>query len=197
MGDDALEYVGMKEVLLLIGKMICLQSSSYREFLTEKKAPIYSRMIVIMAGVIYGIMGIYANAGFIASFESELLRNVAVPFIFILFGLFSVWLTRLGLAVLLWAGARGFGGPGNIGDLNRGAAVALIPGLLAIPGLTGAGGGLLTWAGVIVALIWMYFICVKIHETTQGFQGWKAYTSVFAVFVFFASIYYILVPPGL
>ncbi|WP_232735663.1 hypothetical protein [Alteribacter populi] len=180
----------------MIGKMILLHAPSFRAFAHAPKSILYSRLIVIAVGIVYGIFGILANASFVASFESELLRNVVVPLIFILFGLFSVWLTKLGLTVLLWAGARGFGGPGKISEVSRSASIALVPGLLAIPFLTGIDGGFALVVSLVAGVIWMYFICVKIHEITQGFAPWKAYAAVFAVFVFFASIYYMIIPTG-
>lgn len=186
----------MKEAANMIGKMITLHSPAFQAYIQAPKSAVYTRLIVVMLGILYGLTGIAANAAFIASFESAILRNAIVPLIFILFGLFSVWLTRLGLAVLLWAGAKGFGGPGKISELNRTAGVALIPGIMALPALTGMSAGLLITIALIIGVIWMYFICVKIHEVTQGFAPWKAYGSVFAVFIFFASIFYIIMPQG-
>lgn len=180
----------------MIGRMITLQTPAFRAFVASPKAVLYTKLIIIGLGIAYGLMGIVANASFIASFESGLLRNVVVPLFFIVFGLLSVWLTKLGLTVLLWAGAKGLGGPGKIVELSRTTSIALIPGAMAIPTLTGMSGGWMMIAALAIGVIWMYFICVKIHEVTQGFVRWKAYSAVFAVFVFFASIFYIIMPIG-
>jgi hypothetical protein len=196
MVSRALEYVGMKDGVHMIGKMMTLDTSSFQMFVNAPKSNFYNRLIVLTVGIAYGLMGIISNDSFVSSFESGLLRNGVVPLTFILFGLLSVWLTKLGLTLLLWAGARGFGGPGNIGQLNRTASIALIPGILAIPALTGLSSGWFIIIPLIIGVIWMYVICVKIHEVTQGFARWKAYASVFAVFVFFASIFYMVMPTG-
>ncbi|MBM7096713.1 hypothetical protein JSY36_13280 [Bacillus sp. H-16] len=180
----------------MIGKMMILQTPAFQHFTQTPKSLTYSRLIVLLVGAAYGGFGILANASFIAGFESALLRNALVPLIFILFGLFSVWLTKIGLTVLLWAGARGFGGPGRISEISRSSSIALLPGLLAVPTLTGLWEGWLMILPLVIGVVWMYFICVKIHITTQRFAPWKAYLSVFAVFVFFASIYYMIMPTG-
>ncbi|PYZ91715.1 hypothetical protein CR194_19010 [Salipaludibacillus keqinensis] len=181
----------------MIGKMITLHAPAFEAFLGTPKSKLYIRLIIICLGVVYGLAGIAANAVFIASFESALLRSVIVPIIFILFGLFSVWLTKIGLTVLLWAGAKGFGGPGKIKDLNQTTTIALIPGVMAIPVLTGMNTSWFMMGALVIGVSWMFFICVRIHEVTQGFVRWKAYAAVFAVFVFFASVYYIVMPTSI
>ncbi|WP_096187225.1 hypothetical protein [Evansella halocellulosilytica] len=178
----------------MIGKMMLLDRPAYEHFLQKQKVALISQLIVLCLGLAYGVAGIIANATFIASFESGLLRTVIVPLIFIGFGLISAWLTKIGLTVLLWAGAKGFGGPGKMSEVNRATSVALIPGIFALPVLTGAANSVFTLFMMGVGVVWMYLICVKIHETTQGFTSWKAYAAVLAVFIFFSSIYYLVMP---
>ncbi|PYZ95546.1 hypothetical protein CR205_18625 [Alteribacter lacisalsi] len=180
----------------MIGKMMILDPPAFRQFFEIKHSKLLSQLIVFGLGLAYGAAGIAANAGFIASFEGDLLRNVLVPLIFLFFGLLSAWITKIGLTVLLWAGARGFGGPGRMAHVYRAASVALIPGILALPLLTGMNVNWLTILAMIFGVAWMFLICVRIHEATQGFGGWKAYAAVFAAFVFFASIYYLVMPTG-
>ncbi|TMW70197.1 hypothetical protein FGB90_18260 [Alteribacter natronophilus] len=180
----------------MIGKMIMLDPPSFKAFLEKPKSKLISQLIVFGLGLAYGAAGIAANAGFIAGFEGDLLRNLIVPLIFLFFGLLSAWITKIGLTVLLWAGARGFGGPGRMAAVHRAASVALIPGILALPLLTGMAVNALTIVTMLIGVAWMYLICVRIHETTQGFAGWKAYAAVLAAFVFFASIYYLVMPTG-
>ncbi len=175
--------------------MIALDAQAFRIFANTPKAVLYSRMILLVVGLGYGIFSIIANANYIVSFESPMLRRVIVPFLFVLFGLLTVIITKFGLTLLLWAGARGFGGPGRMREINNFVSISLVPGLLGVPFLVGA-GGLILLLPLVLGVGWMYLICVKILEVTQEFQGIKAYLSVMAVFIFFASIYYIIMPTG-
>ncbi len=175
--------------------MIALDAQAFRVFVDTPKALLYSRMILLIVGLGYGIFSIIANANYIISFESPMLRRVIVPSLFVVFGLLTVIITKLGLTLLLWAGAKGFGGPGRMRELNNFVSVALVPGLLGVPFLVGA-GGLILVVPLVLGIGWMFLICVKIVEVTQEFQGIKAYLSVLAVFIFFASVYYLIMPTG-
>lgn len=179
----------------MFGRIIALDAQAFRVFADTPKALFYSRMITLIVGLGYGIFSIIANYSYILSFESSMLRIGIVPSLFLLFGLLTVIITKLGLTLLLWAGAKGFGGPGRLRELNNFVSIALIPGLLGVPFLVGA-GGLILVVPLILGIGWMYLICVKILEVTQEFQGMKAYLSVLAVFIFFASVYYMIMPTG-
>jgi hypothetical protein len=179
----------------MFAKMFALDAEAFRVFIDTPKALLYSRLAILIIGIVYGAIAILYNASYILSFESSILRLVIVPLFFLLFGLLMVLITKFGLTVLLWAGARGFGGPGRMKQLNQFASVALAPGLLGVPYLIGGGEGILI-VPLLIGVGWMYLICVKILEVTQRFQGVKAYISVLAIIIFFASIYYIIIPTG-
>jgi hypothetical protein len=179
----------------MFGKMFALDAQAFRVFIDTPRALLYSRLVILIVGLGYGAFAIFANASYIISFESPILRRVVVPLFFLVFGLLTVMITKFGLTLLLWAGARGFGGPGRMRQLNLFASIAVAPGLLGVPFLV-VGGGSILLVPLVFGVGWMYLICVKILEVTQEFQGVKAYLSVLAVFIFFASIYYIIVPTG-
>jgi hypothetical protein len=179
----------------MFGKMFALDAQAFRVFIDTPKALLYSRLVILIVGLVYGAFAILANADYIISFESPILRRLVVPLFFLAFGLLTVVITKFGLTLLLWAGARGFGGPGRMKQLNLFASIAVAPGLLGVPFLVGS-GGIILLAPLVLGVGWMYLICVKILEVTQEFQGVKAYVSVLAVFIFFASIYYIIMPTG-
>ncbi len=179
----------------MVGKMMILDEPTFRAFLNSPRALLMSRLMVLLIGIGYGAVSIASNTEYISSFESDALRNYIVPAIFVGFGILMVFLTKLCLSLLLWAGARGFGGPGLLKQLNRATPVALIPGLLGVPFLVGFGNGQMgIWILLVVSVIWMYLISVRIIQATQNLSGTKAYLAVFASFVFLASIYYLIIP---
>lgn len=187
----------MKErVSKMVGKMVALNDSSFRSFLELPKTQLMSNLVLLMVGLGYGAISIASNASYIASFDSALLQNFIVPAIFILFGLLMAFITKIGLALLLWAGSKGLGGKGLLKDINRAAPVALLPGLLGAPYLTGAGDGHpLIYLLLIAGIVWMYLVGVKIIKTTQNFTAKKAYLAALIAFVFLASVYYLMIPP--
>lgn len=188
----------MKErVSKMVGKMVALNDSSFRTFLELPKTQWVSNLLLLIVGLGYGAISIASNASYIASFDSPVLQSFIVPGIFFVFGLLMVFVTKIGLALLLWAGAKALGGKGLLREINRSVPVALLPGLLGAPFLTGVGNGHpLVYLLLIAGIIWMYLVCVKIIKTTQHFSSLKAYIAAFAAFAFLASVYYLLIPPA-
>ncbi|RNF40125.1 hypothetical protein [Planococcus salinus] len=184
-------------VMKMVGKMITLNEPSFRSFLESPKTKVGSNLVLLIAGAGYGAISIASNASYILSFESMLLKAVIVPLIFILFGLLMAFITKIGLALLLWAGAKGMGGKGLLRDINSAVPAALLPGLLAAPYLTGAGdGNILVLLLLLGGVIWMYMVSAKIIQATQNFTATKAYLAAFLAFLFLASVYYLIMPAG-
>lgn len=181
----------------MVGKMVALNDSSFRSFLELPKTQLVSNLLLLIVGLGYGAISIASNASYIASFDAALLKNFIVPAIFILFGLLMAFITKIGLALLLWAGSRGLGGKGLLRDINRAAPVALLPGLLGAPYLVNAGDGHpMVYVLLVIGVVWMYLVCAKIIKTTQNFTTVKAYLAALAAFVFLASVYYLIMPPA-
>lgn len=178
----------------MLGKMITLHEASYRAFLDAPNRKTTSRLILLLVGIGYGAISIASNASYITSFDSSFLKNVIVPLIFLLFGILTAYLTKYGLALLLWAGAKGIGGKGLLRQINTVVPVALVPGLLAVPFMTGFTSNVATVLLLIVGVIWMYLISVKAVKAIESFHSIKAYVAVLFAFLFFASIYYLIVP---
>ncbi|WP_039863110.1 hypothetical protein [Planococcus donghaensis] len=188
----------MKEkVSKMVGKMVALNDSSFRSFLALPKTQWVSNLLLFIVGLGYGAISIASNASYIASFDSTLLQNVIVPAIFLLFGLLMAFVTKIGLALLLWAGSKAFGGKGLLRDINQSAPVALLPGLLGAPYLVEAANGHpLVYVLLAIGIVWMYLVSVKIIKTTQNFTSAKAYLAALAAFAFLASVYYLILPPA-
>lgn len=154
-----------------------------------------SNLVFLFVGLMYGILSILGNYAYINSFETPILKTVFVPGVFLLFGIGTVFLTRVGLTLLLWAGAKGMGGSGRLGQIHAQTPVALVPGLLGAPFLIGIGSGnTLIVLMLLVSIAWMYLISSKILKTTQGISTAKAYIGTLAAFVFLACVYYLIVP---
>jgi hypothetical protein len=187
----------MKEVIEMVRNMVTLNETYFGAFLKSPNMKVFSNLIVLLVGVGYGMISIMSNAAYIANFDSPVLQNVLVPLIFIIFGLLSALITKIGLSLLLWAGAKGFGGKAKYKEISAVTPVALLPGLLGVPFLSGWGEGD-AWVLVLLAagVVWMYMISAKILKTTQSFPNKKAYAVAFLVFLFLFSVYYIVVPPG-
>ncbi|MBU8905550.1 YIP1 family protein [Desertibacillus haloalkaliphilus] len=186
--------------LTLLYRTLLLDKQAIQTLSESKQWNMWARIVVIALGVVYGIFSIRQNATYIASFETDFLRTLVVPGIFIFFGIVTMVLTRLGLALLLWAGARGLGGPGFVRNLTRASSFALIPSMLAIPAFISLGANdsisIIQGLATLLGIIWIYRICVKTLETTQGFMRWRANVAVIAIFIFFICIYYIVTPPS-
>ena len=179
----------------MVRNMVVLNETYFGAFLNSPNIKVISNLILLLTGVGYGAISIASNASYIANFDSPVLQNVLVPLIFILFGLLSAFITKIGLALLLWAGARGLGGKALFKEINLASPVALLPGLLGVPYLAGWGEGTFIVAALLVAgIVWMYFVSAKILKTTQNFTNKKAYLAAFLAFLFLASVYYIVVP---
>ncbi|QQK74999.1 YIP1 family protein [Salicibibacter cibarius] len=182
----------------MIGKMIVLERDAYQTFMESQKASKYSRATLVMVGVMYGVMAVMVNLQFLSGFNSLFLGLVIAPLLLIALGLLTAVVTKFGLTLLLWAGARAFGGPGRMKEVNQIVSISLLPGLLSAPILMEVDvpnlGLILVIIGLFFGIGWMYLICVRIIETTQQFSKTKAYLSVLASFVFFTSVYYLVLP---
>ncbi|OED33382.1 hypothetical protein BHE17_13295 [Planococcus maritimus] len=187
----------VKGVAKLVGKMISLDDPSYRSFLDLPKTETVSRLLLLIVGLGYGAISIASQASYISSFDSGLLQNFLVPAIFIVFGILTAFITKVGMAALLWAGSKALGGTVKYRAISLVTPVALLPGLLGVPHLAGVGNGA-WWVSLllIIGVVWMYLISVKIIQAVQGFTAKKAYLSVMMAFLFLASIYYLIVPAG-
>lgn len=159
----------------------------------------YSSIITIILGLLYGFTAMNINSELIKSFETPILRNIYIPVLFVFSGYLMMLLTKIGLALLLWAGSRGLGGGGFLAILYQNTTIALIPTVIALPAFITLQAGtplsILMLISIGVALIWIYLVSVKIVEVVQQFVPWKAYVAVLLVFIFFTSIYYIILPP--
>ena len=179
----------------MVRNMVALNETYFGAFLNSPNIKRISNLILLVTGVGYGAISIASNASYIANFDSPVLQNFLVPLIFVLFGLLTAFITKIGLALLLWAGAKGFGGKALFRDINLASPVAMLPGLLCVPYLAGWGKGSLVVIILLVAgIVWMYFVSAKILKTTQNFTNKKAYLAAFFAFLFLASVYYIVVP---
>ncbi|HBW34620.1 YIP1 family protein [Desulfosporosinus sp. BICA1-9] len=159
----------------------------------------YSSVISVLLGLLYGFTAININLEFIRTFETPILRQVFIPAVFLFSGYIMMLLTKVGLTLLLWAGSRGLGGGGFLAILYQITTIALIPSIIALPAFISLQAGtplsMLMLVSIGVALIWIYFVCAKIVEVVQHFVPWKAYVAVLLAFIFFMSIYYIILPP--
>lgn len=181
----------------MVRNMVALNETYFGAFLKSPNMNVYSSFILLLVGVGYGAISIMSNAAYIADFDSPVLQNVLVPLVFIVFGWLSAVVTKIGLSLLLWAGAKGFGGKANYKEISLIAPVALLPGLLGVPFLSGWGeGSVWVWVLLAAGVLWMYMISAKILKTTQQFSNKKAYAAAFLVFLFLFSVYYIVVPTG-
>lgn len=179
----------------MVRNMVVLNETYFGAFLKSPNIKVISNLILLVTGVGYGAISIASNASYIASFDSPLLQNMIVPLIFIVFGLFSAFITKLGLALILWAGAKAFGGKARFKEINMAAPVAMLPGLLGVPYLAGWSEGTpLVIVLLVIGVVWMYFVSGKIVKTTQNFTNKKAYMATFLMFLFLASVYYLVVP---
>lgn len=181
-------------------RTLILDNHSIKELIESPKWNKWSHLITILIGLFYGYLNINHNAELIASFEAEVLQTLVVPGFFIVGGLLMLYVTRFGLTLLLWAAARGVGGPGYLSVLSRLSSFALVPLIIALPAFLSINAGeSITIVGIIsfgIALTWMYLLCAKILLISQGITTKRAYLAVVFVFIFFISIFYIVTPPA-
>ncbi len=185
----------------LIFKALTLDKEAIRQLSDPNSNwKLISAFITFLLGIFYGFTSITINSELIASFETPVLRETVVPGLFLFFGIVMIFITKIGFSLLLWAGARGFGGPGYLGVLYRNTSIALIPSIMALPAFISLQvGAPLTFLMVLflaLSITWMYLIFVKILEVTQSLVAWKAYVAMVLVFIFFTSVYYIVTPPS-
>lgn len=181
-----------------LSRALFFDKEAMKLFANDAKTNRLGFLLILLLGVAYGLFSVGVHAQYVGSFDSELLRNFVVPLIFIVFGFLTMILTQIVLTLLLWAGARGFGGPGLVKSLFRLSSIILVPSVLAMPVLIGLQAGLqlslLKWLLLVPALLWVYVLGVKAMEATQSFIGLRAYGSVLAMLVFFACIFYLTIP---
>ncbi|MFC4736466.1 hypothetical protein ACFO4L_07690 [Bacillus daqingensis] len=179
---------------MTVARMLFMQQDAYQTFLEKENSAVLVRLLILTVGLLYGTAGILANLSFIADFDAAFLQYGLAPLIFILFGLFTAWLSRIGLGLLLWAGARGFGGPGRVREVSRMSAVILVPGLLAVPLMTGLLAGPAAAVLAAAGITWMTVAGIHVLMTTQQFSKGKAAAAAAAVVIFFSSIFYLFLP---
>ncbi|MCT8139578.1 YIP1 family protein [Anaerobacillus sp. CMMVII] len=190
----------MKEVILIF-KALILDKEAIQQ-LSEPKSSwkLLSMCITVLLGLVYGYTAISINSETIASFETPILRQTIVPGLFLFFGILMILITKVGLSLLLWAGSKGLSGRGLLGVLYRNTTFALIPSVIALPAFISLQVGTpmtpLMFTTMIVAVLWIYLICSKVVEVTQQFVPWRAYVAVLLAFIFYISIYYIVLPPS-
>ncbi|MGO4887363.1 YIP1 family protein [Anaerobacillus sp. MEB173] len=180
-------------------RTLIFDKHSIKEIIESPKWNKWSHFITLLLGLFYGYLNILHNRELIMSFETDFLRNILVPGFFILGGLLMLYITRFGLTLLLWAGAKGAGGPGYMAILNRLTAFALIPLIIALPAFMNINAGdSISTLGIltlVIGLAWMYLFCVKVLEVSQKISTTKAYIAVVFVFIFFISVFYMVTPP--
>lgn len=187
--------------VILILKALILDKEAIKQLSDPKNNwKLFSMCITVLLGLVYGYTSISINSETIASFETPLLRETVVPALFLFFGFLMILITKVGLSLLLWAGSKGLSGQGLLRVLYRNTTVALIPSVIALPAFisqqVGTSLTTLMILSMIVSIIWIYLICSKIVEVTQQFVPWRAFVAVLLAFVFFMSIYYIILPPA-
>jgi hypothetical protein len=187
--------------LTCIFKALILDKEAIKQLsLPESNWKLLSTFITVLLGLFYGYTSITINKELIASFETPLLRDVFVPGLFLFFGLLMILITKVGLSLLLWAGSKGLGGPGFLKILYRNTTIALIPSIIALPAFISQQAGTTLTSIMIISMVisiaWIYLICTKIVEVTQQFIPWRAYVAVLITYIFFISIYYIVLPPA-
>ncbi|OEH91909.1 hypothetical protein [Bacillus solimangrovi] len=180
-------------------RTLFLHTPSIKAVALDEKFNVSANLINLLLGLIYGSISILYNFEYIASFKTPLLRILFVPLFFITFSIIMIYLTRVGYTLLLWAGSRALGGPGILRTLNRISGIILLPSILAFPGLVNLtiNQSLLTWEllGIILSLIWIYFLSAKALMLSQQLTSLKAYIAIIMIFVFFSSVYYMILPP--
>lgn len=184
-------------------------SSIFRAILLDKEATeklasneSYNKWAFIftfIVGACYGSVIYFRVPEEYITFDSSILQSVVYLFL-ILSGTGMVYLTRLGLTLLLWAGGKAFGGKGFMGIINRLTAFALVPSIVGLPSVvalsTGEQLSLIMIILLLISLIWMYFVSVRFIQITQKINTWKAYGAVLIAFLFFSSVYYLTLPPA-
>ncbi|WNF37650.1 hypothetical protein RJD24_04085 [Bacillaceae bacterium IKA-2] len=188
------------ESVTLIFKTLLLDKASIQQLsLPKSNWKWHSFIITILLGLFYGFTAININKEIITSFETPMLRDLVIPGLFLFFGYLMMLITKVGLTLLLWAGSKGLGGGGYLGLLYRNTTIALIPSVIALPAFislqVGTSPSTLMIVSIIIAILWIYLVSVKIVETVQQFAQWKAYIAVLLAFIFFMSIYYMILPP--
>ncbi len=184
--------------LMIITRSLFLNKKMIAELTASSQWNKWAMVMTIFLGIYYGITNIVINASLISSFETGILRNVLIPSMFILGGVMMIIITRLGFTLLLWAGAKGMGGPGLLGIIYRITGFAMFPFVLSIPILASMSqGNHINEISILIIILsfgWIYFYLVNAMKITQKFAQWKAYMAVLLVYLFFTSIYYIFLP---
>ncbi|MCF6139076.1 YIP1 family protein [Pseudalkalibacillus berkeleyi] len=187
------------ESLSTIFNTLLLKKESISTIIQSEVYSRWAAIFTLLVGVCHGIISYFQMPSAYIEFDSPVLQSIAF-LIVILIGIFMVFITRVGLTFLLWAGGKAFGGPGLLRVLNRLTSFAIVPIIIGLPAITsinaGNSGNVLLNSLLFIALIWIYFISVKIIEVSQNLNKWKAYSAALFAFIFFASVYYIIIPPA-
>lgn len=189
----------MEKVILILKSLILDKEAIQQLSDPNNNWKLLGMFITVLLGIIYGYTSISINSETIASFETPLLRDTVVPALFLFFGFLMILITKIGLSLLLWAGSKGLSGRGLLKILYRNTTIALIPSVIALPAFISiqVGVPVTIWMqlSLVIAIIWIYLICSKVLEVTQQFVPWRAYVAVLLAFIFYISIYYIVLPP--
>ncbi|WP_243292029.1 YIP1 family protein [Bacillus sp. FJAT-47783] len=185
--------------LSLIFQTLLLNKESISKIVHSENYSKWATIFTLLVGVCYGLVFYtYIPADYI-KFDSQLLQVFAFSFVLVL-GIFMIFITRVGLSFLLWAGGRAFGGPGLLRVLNRLTSFAIVPIIIGFPAIisfsTGSNTSVFMYILLIISLVWIYLILVKVIEVSQNLKAWKAYSATLIALVFFTSVYYLVLPPG-
>ncbi|MEA3320904.1 MAG: YIP1 family protein [Bacillota bacterium] len=156
-------------------------------------------IFTFVVGICYGSVIYLRVPEEYLTFDSSILQSAVYLFL-LLSGTGMVYLTRLGLTLLLWAGGKAFGGQGFMGIINRLTAFALVPSIVGLPSIvalsTGEELSIILTILLVVSLLWMYFVSVRFIQISQKLNSWRAYGAVLIAFLFFSSVYYLILPPA-
>lgn len=182
-----------------IFQTLLLNKESISKIVDSEAYSKWATIFTLFVGVCYGLIFYMHMPATYIKFDSQLLQMMAFLFVLLL-GIFMVFMTRVGLSFLLWAGGRAFGGPGLLRVLNRLTSFAIVPIIIGFPAIisfsTGSNTSTFMYILLIISLVWIYLILVKVIEVSQNLKAWKAYSATLIALIFFTSVYYLVLPPA-
>lgn len=171
-------------------KGILLNKSAFEEISGSQKYGKWALLIMIILGAFYGLSTVWYHQ----------LPISIVDILSVVVGIGMVFLTRVGLTMLMWAAGRGLGGPGLLGKQFRLSMFALTPTFLAMPAFIANGANeVISSINLVLALIgiaWMFILIRNAIEVSQNITTTRAYIGAIAIYIFFFSIYFIVTPPS-